>query len=88
MKPETDAYDKVEYSGLDGKRRKHWSSALPFITGVAASILLGAIAFSIHQTISTQKTAAEIEAEEWNYCGRSSALAKERGCVMEPMFYG
>jgi hypothetical protein len=26
--------------------------------------------------------------EEWNHCGRSSAEAVRRGCVMEPLFYG
>ncbi|KAH0522989.1 hypothetical protein TsFJ059_008049 [Trichoderma semiorbis] len=26
--------------------------------------------------------------EEWNHCGRSSEEAMQRGCVMEPLFYG
>lgn len=26
--------------------------------------------------------------EDWNHCGRSSAEAVRRGCVMEPLFYG
>ncbi|KAF2786852.1 hypothetical protein K505DRAFT_258992 [Melanomma pulvis-pyrius CBS 109.77] len=34
------------------------------------------------------KTAQQLEDEEWNHCGRSSSLAIERGCVMEPFFYG
>lgn len=89
MKPESDVYNNVEYSGLEMRpvRRKH-SNVLSFTAGFVASILLGAIAFSIYRTISTPKTAAEIEAESWNYCGRSSAKAMARGCVMEPMFYG
>ncbi|KAK3315705.1 hypothetical protein B0H66DRAFT_518300 [Apodospora peruviana] len=40
------------------------------------------------RTILRPKTADEIEAEEWNHCGRSSKVAMERGCVMEPLFYG
>lgn len=86
MKPE---YNNVEYSGLDMRpaRRKH-SNVLSFTAGFAASIVLGAIAISIYNTLSAAKTAAEIEAEDWNYCGRSSATAMDRGCVMEPMFYG
>jgi hypothetical protein len=86
MKPE---YNNVEYSSLDMRpaRRKH-SNVLSFTAGFAASIVLGAIAISIYNTLSAAKTAAEIEAEDWNYCGRSSATAMDRGCVMEPMFYG
>ena len=43
-------------------------------------------------TDQSQKTAADIDAEVerlgWNYCGESSAEAIERGCSMEPLFYG
>ena len=89
MKVSNDAYENVEYSGLDMKplRQKHWS-VLSFTTGFATSVILGAIAFAVYRAASIPKTAAEIEAEDWNYCGRSSATAMERGCVMEPWFYG
>jgi hypothetical protein len=86
MKPE---YDNVEYSGLDMRpvRQRHFD-ILSFAMGFAASIALGAVAFSIYRKVCAPKTAAQIEAESWKYCGRSSATAMERGCVMEPMFYG
>lgn len=89
MKSEVDTYNDVEYSGLDMRpmRRKHLNVS-SFSAGFAASILLTAIALFTYRTLSIPKTAAEIEAEEWNYCGRSSVIAMERGCVMEPMFYG
>lgn len=89
MKSETEDYNNVAYHSLNMrlKRGKNWNS-LSFVTGFATSVVLGAIAISIYRTVSIPKSAAEIEAEDWNYCGRSSATAIERGCVMEPMFYG
>ncbi|KAF2035099.1 hypothetical protein EK21DRAFT_41515, partial [Setomelanomma holmii] len=30
----------------------------------------------------------DFEDTEWNYCSRSSKVAMERGCIMEPLFYG
>ncbi|KUJ11015.1 uncharacterized protein LY89DRAFT_594845 [Mollisia scopiformis] len=68
-------------------RRKHFH-ILSFTAGFAASIVLGVIALSIYRLTSVPKARAEIEAESWNYCGRSSVTAMSRGCVMEPMFYG
>ncbi|PMD45849.1 hypothetical protein L207DRAFT_400627, partial [Hyaloscypha variabilis F] len=26
--------------------------------------------------------------EDWNHCGRPSKVAIEKGCIMEPLFYG
>ncbi|KAF2790400.1 hypothetical protein K505DRAFT_251253 [Melanomma pulvis-pyrius CBS 109.77] len=34
------------------------------------------------------RTFQEIEDDEWNHCGRSSQHAMDKGCVMEPLFYG
>lgn len=85
-------YNNVEYSSLEMRptrttRWKHFN-VLSFTTGVVTSIFLSFIAFYIYRAVFAVKPAAEIEAEDWNYCGRSSATAMERGCVMEPMFYG
>ncbi|EFW99771.1 hypothetical protein CMQ_89 [Grosmannia clavigera kw1407] len=87
-----EAHDDVEYTTLDLKsiRRKHCSlNLLSFSTGCLSTIALLAVAFFFHRSLATSpKSSADIEAEEWNHCGRSSAVAKARGCVMEPMFYG
>ncbi|KAI0391626.1 hypothetical protein F5Y17DRAFT_439820 [Xylariaceae sp. FL0594] len=75
-------------------RRRHsrgrWSNALAFSLGCATTVCLGLLGLAISHGFAPvhSKTAAEIEAEEWNYCGRSSDEARRRGCVMEPMFYG
>jgi hypothetical protein len=60
-----------------------------FTAGLLAAALVFVLSFIATQ-ISTPspRTAAEREAEDWNSCGRSSTVAKERGCVMEPLFYG
>jgi hypothetical protein len=92
MKTDTETFKNVKYSGLGMKpmppnHRKRWN-ILSFTTGFATSMVLAAVAYTIHHTVSMPKSAAEIEAEDWNYCGRSSKTAMERGCVMEPWFYG
>ncbi|KAB5526286.1 hypothetical protein GE09DRAFT_1064898 [Coniochaeta sp. 2T2.1] len=69
------------------RRQKHWS-VLSFSTGCLTTILIVSIAFFIHRHVTTPKTAEQLEAEDWNYCGRSVESARARGCVMEPMFYG
>ncbi|KAI1739814.1 hypothetical protein F4680DRAFT_459080 [Xylaria scruposa] len=70
-----------------GKPKNKWNT-LSFGIGCATTIVLGAILLAIYGAFSTPKTAAEIEAEKWNYCGRSSDVARAHGCKMEPMFYG
>jgi len=69
------------------KRRKHFN-VLSFSTGCLATIIVVAIALVTRRTIFAPKTAEQLEAEDWNYCGRSVEAAKARGCIMEPMFYG
>ncbi|KAI0023018.1 hypothetical protein F4780DRAFT_777141 [Xylariomycetidae sp. FL0641] len=68
-------------------RWKH-RSALAFIGGGITAMILMATAFAGHSALSIPKTLAELEDQDWNYCGRSSDAARARGCVMEPMFYG
>ncbi|KAH8882503.1 hypothetical protein GQ53DRAFT_787382 [Thozetella sp. PMI_491] len=51
-------------------------------------MLLVALVAVTHKVIFVPKTAAEIEAQDWNYCGHTSEVAKQRGCVMEPLYYG
>jgi hypothetical protein len=95
MKPAKDKFKGVEYSALGEEPtntyRKHWS-ILSFGTGCATTVIIGAILLSAYWSLSVPtpetKTAAELEAAEWNYCGRSSKTAMARGCVMEPLFYG
>jgi hypothetical protein len=67
------------------------SKAKPFIAGLVTMLILVLIpSIATLAMLSPQpaKSAAEIEQEEWNYCGRSSRVAMEKGCVMEPLFYG
>lgn len=60
-----------------------------FLAGLVAALFIFLGSASVISILTpTPKTHAEIEAEEWNYCGRSSKVAMERGCVMEPLFYG
>ena len=98
MTTKTETYKDVQYRSLPADehsggpavtqvRRRKWN-VLSFIIGSAATILVAGIAFAIKSTFFPLRTAAQIEAEDWNYCGRSSAVAKARGCVMEPSFYG
>jgi hypothetical protein len=91
----------IEYEPLSGgtslgvPKKKHdrrWY-ALSFGIGCATTLAIIAILLAIQGSITpdkieTKKTAEQIEAEDWNYCGRSSDAARARGCVMEPMFYG
>ncbi|KAI1122118.1 hypothetical protein F5Y10DRAFT_81771 [Nemania abortiva] len=70
------------------RRRKEQWNILSFSIGCATAFALSAIFLTLRGVLSVPKTAAEIEAEEWNYCGRSSDIARARGCKMEPMFYG
>lgn len=61
----------------------------PFLAGLSAALVITLLSLLAIRTLTpAPKTAAQIEAEEWNYCGRSSAVAQQRGCVMEPLFYG
>ncbi|KAI1815967.1 hypothetical protein GGS20DRAFT_275836 [Poronia punctata] len=79
----------IAYEPLPGGRppTKKWNT-LSFTVGCTTSLVIGIVFLFIHSAVSTPKTTEEIEAEDWNYCGRSSEAARERGCVMEPMFYG
>jgi hypothetical protein len=61
----------------------------PFVAGLLAAFVVFVFSLSTISVLTpAPHTAAEREAEEWNYCGRSSRVAMERGCVMEPFFYG
>jgi len=60
-----------------------------FLAGLTAAFIVFILSASTISILKpSPKTAAEIEAEDWNHCGRSSKVAMERGCVMEPLFYG
>jgi hypothetical protein len=79
--------DVLQRFQSDLKRRKQFN-LLSFSSGCLATILVAAIALAVGRTAFNPKTAEQLEAEEWNDCGRSVEAAKARGCVMEPMFYG
>ncbi len=68
--------------------RRKPRNLLCFGAGCATIILLAILVFTINRFFFPPKTAEQVEAEEWNYCGRSAAAAKARGCVLEPNFYG
>ncbi|KAH8898066.1 hypothetical protein GQ53DRAFT_636274 [Thozetella sp. PMI_491] len=61
---------------------------MSFGAGVTTASFVIFTVLLIGTHLSRPKTASETEAENWNYCGRSSKVAIERGCVMEPSFYG
>ncbi|KAI2472136.1 hypothetical protein F4781DRAFT_30522 [Annulohypoxylon bovei var. microspora] len=93
---ETERFQGVKYDQLQDPnasprsraqalRSKIWPFAAGIITALVA-FLIFQIAYS--SSFSKTKTPQEIEAEEWNHCGRSSAVAMSRGCLMEPNFYG
>jgi hypothetical protein len=69
------------------QRRKYFN-VLSFGSGCLTTIILVAIAIFIRPIFLAPKTAEQLEAQDWNYCGRSVEAARARGCVMEPMFYG
>jgi len=60
-----------------------------FTAGLLAAFLISTLSFTATRIFTpSPPTAAEREAEAWNSCGRSSIIAQQRGCVMEPLFYG
>lgn len=72
-------------SRMEVFRSKVW----PFATGIITTLVIVLLVRLASPSSMTQtKTAQEIEGEEWNQCGRSSAVAMSRGCLMEPNFYG
>ncbi|ORY70414.1 uncharacterized protein BCR38DRAFT_471714 [Pseudomassariella vexata] len=97
MKP-GDSYGNVEYenlaqsqNSLPGPKQRSHSRIIPFGAGCVTTLIFAAMLLAIKHAVSalgSPISPAEIEAEEWNYCGRSSLTAKARGCVMEPLFYG
>lgn len=95
MKSSNEPYKEVVYEPLAGSTVSttssppHWRSRLLHVgAGGLMTLLLALGAFAIQRVAFAPATTAEIEAEAWNYCGRSSVVARERGCVMEPLFYG
>jgi hypothetical protein len=65
------------------------TKAYSFTAGLLAAFIVFLLSLSaIHLFTPSPPTAAAREAEKWNYCGRSSKVAMERGCIMEPLFYG
>jgi hypothetical protein len=91
MTPTSNGFQDVEYTSLDHKTpyRRRWS-ILSFVLGSATSIVVAAILLSTYSLLTSPPvtTTEELEAQDWNHCGRSSNAAMARGCVLEPMIYG
>jgi hypothetical protein len=98
MKSANELYGDVEYETLSSsseveppRPHRNPSAILWLGAGCLGTIIVGTLVFLVAQTTfkpSATISASEIEAEDWNHCGRSSAEAISRGCVMEPMYYG
>ena len=95
MRDEPEAYKDVEYKALTDesgyettsqRRRQRWSLA-SFGIGFVAAALLTSTVFLVARALNHPATTEELEAQEWNNCGRSSHEAMERGCVMDPPLY-
>jgi hypothetical protein len=83
---DSDASQSLRPIGFTSSARHR---ACYFTAGLLAAVLFFILSLLAIQIASpSTRTAVEREAEDWNYCGRSSTVAKERGCVMEPLFYG
>ncbi|KAI0158358.1 hypothetical protein GGR57DRAFT_44570 [Xylariaceae sp. FL1272] len=86
--------DYIKYEELGNSGQIPSSGTRSFISRptvvailAAASILLTIVANAGVWLLVTRKPRDALN-EEWNHCGRSSSEAIERGCVMEPLFYG
>ena len=95
MKSSSEPYKEIAYepladstSRLAPPRRQWRSKLLHFGAGGLTTLLLALAALAVQKVALAPPTTATIEAGAWNHCGRSSAAARERGCVMEPLFYG
>lgn len=95
MSSSNEPYKEVAYEPLGDSTARllppchHWrSKLLHFGAGGLATLFLALAALAIQRVALAPPSTAEIEAEAWNHCGRSSAVARQRGCVMEPLFYG
>ncbi|KAI0889444.1 uncharacterized protein GGS22DRAFT_71168 [Annulohypoxylon maeteangense] len=84
-------YDQLQDPDSSPRPRSHElrSKIWSFVAGIVAALLVFLVFQLVRSSsIPKEKTPQEIEDEEWNHCGRSSAAAMSRGCLMEPNFYG
>jgi hypothetical protein len=91
-------YKGIQYDSLDTSSESSHTPQLttfrsklyPFAAGtVSTLILITCVLLTRHLlTLHPQYTHDTVPDEEWNHCGRSSKVAIEKGCVMEPLFYG
>jgi hypothetical protein len=97
MKTIKELYKNVKYEALSSststaapqpKRVTPYSIIIACGATCITTIAVIAAAILLRQATLAPKSAAALEAESWNYCGRSSAEAIRRGCVLEPMLYG
>jgi hypothetical protein len=85
-----DSLDTSSESSLPPQLTTFRSKLYPFAAGtVSTLILITCVLLTRHLLTShPQYTHDTVPDEEWNHCGRSSKVAIEKGCVMEPLFYG
>ncbi|KAN0112198.1 hypothetical protein V8E51_005149 [Hyaloscypha variabilis] len=99
-KPETQPYKDVQYQFLeeneDSTIRRYprslnlRSKTISFTAGIATALLLTLLYLPLRNSLSSprQYIPDTVPDEDWNHCGRSSKVAIEKGCIMEPLFYG
>jgi hypothetical protein len=98
-----ETYQDIEYEPLSNAsssttprgRRWRWQwSFTSFAVGCAATVLITSVVLmtvaivqrnSVHEHHSM--TEEEVLSQDWNYCGRTSQEAVERGCLMDPALY-
>jgi hypothetical protein len=97
--PETQSYKYVHYQFLeeneDSSIRSYrslnlCSKPISFPAGIATDLLLTLLYLPLQNSLSSprQYIPDTVPDEDWNHCGWSSKVAIEKGCIMEPLFYG
>jgi hypothetical protein len=98
--PSAQPYKDVKYASLDEQeletpslqlsppstlRTKIWA----FTFGVATTVLIAILILLSTRVASKPRYIPDtVPDDDWNHCGRSSKVAIEKGCKMEPLFYG
>lgn len=99
-RPKTRHYEDVQYQFLEENENSSLrtyprssnlrSKIIAFTAGIATALLLTLLYLPLRNSLSSprQYIPDTVPDEDWNHCGRSSKIAIEKGCIMEPLFYG
>lgn len=88
MEGKDEARDYIDYEAVGAPSHVRRANRLSKLTlSVAILFVLAAVA-NLSVWIWVTRSPRNALDEGWNHCGRSSAEAVRRGCVMEPLFYG